>query len=127
MRGKLLLWTRKLHLFIGVFFTPLLLLFVISGWWQMTVSSDDQEKEGGRIHEMMKSLSSVHTSATWPRAGVHHGEWMMKILVVSMCVGLILSILLGLTLAWQLNKKKGLILLALVLGIVTPVLLLYLA
>ena len=91
----------------------------------MSVSSDDQEKEGGRIHEMMKNLSSVHTSATWPRAGVHHGEWMMKILLVAMCVGLILSILLGLTLAWQINKRKWSLVLAFLLGIVTPVLLLY--
>src|SRR6266481_1509729 len=30
-------WLRRLHTFLGVFFSPLLLLFVITGWWQ-TVS-----------------------------------------------------------------------------------------
>jgi len=126
MRGKWFLLVRRTHLFLGVFYTPLLLLFIITGCWQTTVSSDDQEKDGGYVHELMKNLSSVHTSDSYPRAGVHHGEWMMQILVVTMCIGLILSILLGLVMAWQLMKRKWLVVLALVLGIVVPFVVLYL-
>ena len=126
IRGKWLLWVRRTHLFLGVFFTPLLLLFIITGWWQTTVSSDDREKDGGFTHSLMQKFSSIHTDSQYPRAGVHHGEWMMKILVVVMCMALILSILLGLILAWKMIKSKWQVVLAFTLGIAVPVLVLYL-
>ena len=27
-------WLRQLHRFLGVFFAPLLLLYIATGWWQ---------------------------------------------------------------------------------------------
>ncbi len=126
MRGKWLLWMRRTHLFLGVFFTPLLLMFLITGWWQTTVSSDDQEADGGFAHELMKKFSSVHTSSTFPRPGVHHGEWMMRWLAVGMCIALIATIVIGLLLAWQTMRPKWLAVLALVLGIAVPAAVLFL-
>ena len=127
MRGKLMLWARRTHLYLGVFFSPLLLMFIITGWWQTMVSSDDQEKDGGYIHKMLQNFSNVHTSDNWPRAGVHHYTWLMRWLVVAMCVSLILSIVLGLFLSWQTTKPKWRVILALALGIAVPAVVLYIA
>ena len=127
MRGKWLLWIRRAHLYLGVFFSPLLLMFIITGWWQTVTSDDDKERDGGFFHELIKKFSNVHTDDNWPRAGVHHHEWMMKTLVVSMCIALILSILLGLILAWQTTRGKWRVALSFVLGILVPVVVLYFA
>ena len=127
MRGKLMLWARRTHLYLGVFFAPLLLMFIITGWWQTMVSSDDQEKDGGFLHELAKKFSNVHTSAEWPRAGRHDYLWAMKWFIVALCVALICSILLGLFLSWQTTKPKWKVILAFVLGIVIPAVLAYIA
>lgn len=125
MRGKILLFLRRTHLYLGVFFAPLLLMFLITGWWQTVTSDDDKDTDGGYWHELIKKFSSVHTDDTWPRANAHHHPWIMKIFVVAMCVALILSIILGLFLAWQAMKSKWRVVLAFALGILAPALILY--
>lgn len=127
MRGKMLLFIRRAHLYLGVFFSPLLLLFIITGWWQTMASDDTKEADGGFWHELMKKFSEVHTDDHWPRAGKHHYEFLMKWLVVGMSVALIVSIILGLVLAWQTTKPKWKVVLAVVLGIAVPAAVLYVA
>jgi 4-amino-4-deoxy-L-arabinose transferase-like glycosyltransferase len=127
MRGKLLLWARRAHLYLGVFFTPLLLMFIVTGWWQTMASDDEKDRVGGFLHELMKKFSNVHTDDTWSSLGKHPHVWMMKWLVVAMCIGLIFSILLGLFLAWQTTKPKWRVILAFALGIAVPAVLIYIA
>jgi hypothetical protein len=127
MKGKWLLWARRTHLFLGVFFSPLLLMFIITGWWQTVTTDDEKEAEGGFFHTLMQNLSNVHTDDYFPRAGAgHHSHLPFQVLVVSMCLALITTIMLGLILAWQL-KKKTFVVIAFVLGILVPTLLLWLA
>lgn len=127
MKGKWLLWARRTHLFLGVFFSPLLLTFIITGWWQTVTTDDEKEAEGGRLHTLMQNLSNVHTDDYWPRPGAsHHSHIAFKVLVVTMCLTLIAAICLGLVLAWQI-KRKGTVVIAFVLGILVPLLLLYFA
>jgi len=127
MRGKLLLFAKRAHLYLGVFFSPLLLLFIITGWWQTVASDDDKEREGGYIHELLKKFSHVHTDDEWARAGTHHYIWLMKSLVVAMCIALILSILLGIFISWQTTAGKWRVVVAFALGIIVPALVLYIA
>jgi hypothetical protein len=127
MKGKWLLWARRAHLFLGVFFSPLLLMFVITGWWQTVTTDDEKEAAGGFVHNLLEKLSSVHTEDSFPRPGAdHHSPAAFKVLVVTMCLALIAAIGLGLVLAWQL-KKKWMVGLAFILGILLPALLLYFA
>lgn len=126
MRGKWLLLARRAHLFMGVFFSPLLLMFIVTGWWQTVTTDEEREREGGLFHDLIKKFSSVHTDSEFPLANHHHSTLPMKILVVTMCVALICSILLGLCLAWHAFKNKWLAALAFILGILVPVVLLVL-
>lgn len=125
MRGNGLILAKRAHLFLSVFFSPLLLMFIITGWWQTVTSDDEKEREGGFLHELMKKFSSVHTDSNFPIANHHHSAWLMKMLVVAMSIALILSILLGLGLAWQAMKSKWRVVLAFALGILVPAVLLF--
>lgn len=127
MKGKWLPWARQAHLFLGVFFSPLLLMFIITGWWQTVTTDEEKEAHGGRFHTLMENLSNVHTDDYFPHPGAsHHSHLAFKILVVTMCLALIAAIGLGLILAWQI-KRKGAVVIAFVLGILLPALLLYFA
>lgn len=124
MRAKWLQRVRQIHTWLGVFFSPLLLLFIITGWWQTFVSEDDRDK--GLFNSTMGKFSSIHTDDNFPQhPGNHHASEHFKILVACMAVALIFSILLGLTLAFQSRKKFGWMALAFLLGILTPALILY--
>jgi len=124
MHGKNLRWLRKIHTFLGVFFSPLLLLFIITGCWQTFVSDDDRSK--GYFNALMSKFSSIHTDDYFPHHGANqHGSEGFKILVASMALALAVSILLGLVLAFQSMKKAWWVVLTLLLGILIPATLLY--
>ena len=103
---------RKLHLYLGCFFSPLLLLFIGTGWRQ-TISPH-------------KKLTSVHRSQIFPaETGGVYSPQLFQYLVVGMCIALIFTILLGIFLAFKTNKRKWPVYLSLALGIVVPILLLW--
>jgi len=115
---------RQVHLWLGVFFSPLLLLFILTGWWQTFVSDDDRDQ--GSFNVFMSKFSKIHTDHYFPGAGgSHHPSELFKILVACMAVALIATILLGLVLACQNPRKFRWTALALLLGIVVPALALY--
>ncbi len=135
MRGKTLLWVRRAHLVLSVFFAPLLLLFVITGWAQ-TMDFDHSTS-------LMQNLSRVHTDQYYPKgtincrpsfdndpdidAGAKQHTWATKWLIAAMCVALIVSISLGLVLAFTVVRNRTPVWIALLGGIAAPVLLLTLA
>jgi hypothetical protein len=124
MRGKWMHRVRRIHTWLGVFFSPLLLLFVITGWWQTFVSEDDKDK--GSFNAAMSKFSSIHTDDYFARTpGDHHASHHFQILVGCMAAALIFTIVLGLMLAFQPGRKKGLTALAFGLGILVPAVILY--
>src|SRR5882724_4441545 len=50
-------WLRRLHTFLGVFFSPLLLLFVVTGWWQTV--SPNRNKGLGFGSSWIEKLSTI--------------------------------------------------------------------
>jgi 4-amino-4-deoxy-L-arabinose transferase-like glycosyltransferase len=126
MKGKWLLWARRTHLFLSVFFSPLLVLFIVTGCWQTFTTDEERQADGGVAHTLMVKLSSIHTDDEFPRANEgHHSPVAFKFFVLSMALALLASIALGLALAWQI-KRKGLVLAALILGVIVPAALLFL-
>jgi hypothetical protein len=124
MRGNWLHRVRRLHTWLGVFFSPLLLLFIITGWWQTFATDDSRDK--GVFNSMMGKISNIHTDDYFQRAGgAHHASGHFKILVACMAAALIFTILLGLALACQTVKKFWWTVLGLVLGILVPAMILY--
>jgi hypothetical protein len=126
VRGKWLQRVRQLHLFLGVFFSPLLLLFIITGWWQTFATQDDDAKAKGLFTSAMSRVSTIHTDDYFTVSGdKYHASEHFKILVGGMAAALILTIVLGLALACQTAKKAWLTAIAFTLGIAVPALVLY--
>lgn len=117
---------RRAHLYLGVFFAPLLLLFVITGWWQ-TVTIN-RNKGLGFGQTTIEKLSTIHVDQYYPVAGTKkYRTDAFKILTIILCIGLILAILLGLWMGFQTPGQRLGSLIALLLGIAVPVLILALA
>jgi hypothetical protein len=127
MRAKWLRWIRQFHTWLGVFFSPLLLLFIATGWWQTFTSEDDREKEKDMFNSIMARFSTIHTDDYFSGNGsVHHASEHFKLLVGTMSCGLMLSVILGLALAFQGTGRARWAIVALAGGIVVPAALLYL-
>jgi hypothetical protein len=126
MNAKWLYWVRRIHLISGVFFAPLLVLFILTGCWQTLASDEEKERTGGWLQSLVVRLSTVHTDSYFPPE--HHGAHAhlpFKVLVVGMCAGLLISVVLGLVLAAKLVRERWLVAAVLLLGIAVPVLLLW--
>ena len=120
-------YLKTAHTFLGIFFAPLLLLFVLTGGWQTVGPGEQDEDEAGKFALLMGKLSRVHTDGYYPPQGQGpHSETVFKALVVGLCLALIVSILSGLILAWKYNRRKWPVLLTLALGIAIPIGILYL-
>ncbi len=116
---------RKLHLYLGCFFSPLLLLFIGTGWYQ-TVSTNRNKGigEGGGWRE---KLTSIHVDQVFPtESGETYSPQLFQYLVITMSIALILTILLGLFLAFKTSRKQWPIWVSLLLGLVIPIVLLWL-
>ena len=149
MRGKTLLIVRRSHLYLSVFFAPLLLMFVVTGW--------AQTMDFGRSSTLMRGLSQVHMHQVYPtgpsadrakggggrpggetgrfaargggerfdgtgeRARVRINALPMKWLVAVMSVSLIVSLSLGLVLAFTMVPNRVPVWVALDLGVAVPV------
>lgn len=119
---------RQLHLYLGVFFTPMLLFFVATGWFQ-TVDRD-RLKSPGEAETLVQKLRVVHTDQIYPETGVIRQKASPKVfqgLVVAMSVALILTTLLGVVLAFRFSRSALMVAAALLLGVAVPVAILWLA
>jgi hypothetical protein len=117
---------RRLHLYLGCFFAPLLLFYLGTGWYQTL--RIDRNKNVGEADTWVAKMTSVHKDQIWPtESAMSYSTKAFKILVVLMSVALILSVLTGLYLAFRTLRQKWMLWGSLILGILMPILILWLA
>ncbi len=116
---------RRLHLYLGVFFTPLLVFYIASGWYQ-TVNVD-RRKGLGEAEGLVDKLVSVHVDQVYPtEQAVAWEPGPFRVLVVLMSLALLATIALGMLLAIRSTTRRWPVWLSLGLGILLPLLLLWL-
>ena len=118
-------WVRKMHLFLGMVFTPLLLFFVGTGWYQTL--QIDRRKSPAEAESLISRLVAVHTDQIYPAASAN--SWsplLFKWLVVLMSICLIGSVVLGVYLAFKSLKPRWLCWLSLAIGVIVPMFTLWL-
>ncbi|NIJ07012.1 hypothetical protein FHS31_000594 [Sphingomonas vulcanisoli] len=146
-RASTLRSIREWHLYLGLFFAPMLLLFSVSGAVQ-TYRVPDQPAAPGWI----KWMASVHKDQALPharkpkkpdepaKAGAatgngakpdavtppKHNKLPLQIFVTLLSVGLFCSTLLGVTIAINSRATRRISLVLLVAGTIVPLVLLYL-
>jgi hypothetical protein len=118
-------YVRRLHLYLGCFFAPLLAFYVLTGWYQTV--HPDRRKDLAATSDFMARLMSVHVDQFFPTASAtryHPGAY--RALVVVMSIALILTLVLGIIMAFQVSRHRWPVWLALGLGVLVPVALLWL-
>jgi hypothetical protein len=119
---------RKLHLYLGCIFAPLIIYFSLSGAWQVFRFNDIPKNEApSRLNTALHELSKPHTNSTLPGASpkTEHSaafDW----IALSMGLGMIVTASLGIVLALKYTRSPRIVLLCLGTGIALPILLLYL-
>lgn len=116
---------RRAHLYLGVFFAPLLVFYIATGWYQ-TVNVD-RRKGLGEAEGVVDKLVSVHVDQVYPTdQAVGWNPLAFRVLVVAMSLALLLTVALGIVLAIRSTPRRWPVWLSLGLGIVLPLLLLWL-
>jgi uncharacterized iron-regulated membrane protein len=117
---------RRLHLYLSVFFAPLLIFFISTGWYQTL--NPNREKTLGERHDLVSKLRSVHVEQVYPNetATGEYSTTLFKIVVVLMSISLLATIALGIYLAFRVTKQMWTVCFCLLLGILLPVLCLWL-
>lgn len=118
---------RRLHLYLGCIFAPLLLFFIVSGFFQ-TFHLHANQKSGYRAPHLLMEMSEVHQHQ---RIGELDNERpassvSFRYVVAVMSVGLVTTIVLGVLMAFQTLRRPGRILLCLLAGTLLPAALLLL-
>lgn len=117
---------RQVHLYLSVFFAPLLVFFIGTGWYQ-TVNTQ-RNKLLAEQDTWVTKLTSVHVDQIYP-SETGTGEYstgMFKALVITMSICLLITILLGLYLAFRSTKRRWPVWLSLAVGLIMPVVFLWL-
>ena len=116
---------RRLHLYLGVFFAPLLLFFVISGWYQ--TANPDRRKGPDEARAFWDRMRSIHAEQILPSPKVDaYSPKLMRWLIYAMAAALIATVLLGVILALKTLKARWLVWVMLGLGFAAPAVFLWL-
>src|SRR5262245_1107139 len=116
---------RRLHLLLGCFFAPLLLFFICSGWYQ--TMHPDRRKSAAEVEGFFDRMRSVHADSLLPSPEASgYSTKPFRYLIVAMAVALIITLALGIILAFRFSRKKWQVWLCLILGLVIPLTLLWL-
>jgi len=117
---------RNIHLYLGVFFAPLLMFFLISGSWQTFNFCDENKAAGYKPPAIIKSLSAVHTDQRWVDDERVPSSVPFKWLVVLMAIGLLVTTILGIVMAFK-YTRPWIVWACLSVGIAVPCFLIWIA
>jgi hypothetical protein len=113
---------RSLHLYLGCIFAPMLIFMSVSGIWQ---TFGLQHGRKGKLDTALAYLSTIHTS--W---GLKGGGGLtspaMKYFVVITAVSFLVTIVLGIVMAFRYGRGR-IVVLSLLSGIAVPLVLALLA
>ena len=116
---------RRIHLYLGCFFAPLLVFYVTTGWYQTV--NPDRRKGVGDSTDFVSRLSRVHVEQYYPTESASgYSTYLFRGLIVIMAVALITTVILGIILAFRTSRNKWPVWLSLVLGVILPIVLLWL-
>jgi len=110
---------RRIHLYLGCFFAPMLVFFAVSGTWQVF------GLQWGDNAQFLRLLSTIHMGSNIRSKGVptltFNSLW-LEMFVVLMAASLVVSIVLGVVMAFKFGRGT-LALASLAGGIIVPLLL----
>ena len=116
---------RRIHLYLGCFFAPLLIFYLTTGWYQTV--NPDRRKGVADSDDLISRLNRVHVEQYYPTESASgYSTYLFRGMIVIMAVALMTTVILGVILAFRTSRNKWPVWLSLVLGIVLPIVLLWL-
>jgi hypothetical protein len=106
---------RRFHLYLGCFFAPMLLFFVISGIWQ-TLGWNDHSNA-------LRWLSTIHKNHGLKGLPQLNSS-LLAMFVIAMAVGLAVSIVTGVIMAFKFGRAR-ITFYSLFAGLVVPLLIIF--
>jgi hypothetical protein len=120
-------YLRRIHTYLGCFFAPLLLFYVLTGWYQTIYH--DRLKSPGDAETLGEHLRTIHVDQIYPTTHEFShpsSPKLFQILVVIMAAALTVTVILGVVLAFKSIRKPWPVWLSLTLGFLVPIGLLWL-
>ena len=118
-------YLRRIRTYLGCFFAPLLLFFILSGWYQTV--TPNRQKGRGELGDWKARLTSVHVDSIYPTESASaYSPTLFHALVIVMAVALVVTLALGVVMAVRFTPKKWPVWTSLALGVVVPLLFLLL-
>jgi glycerol uptake facilitator-like aquaporin len=117
---------RRIHTYLGCFFAPLLLFYVLTGWYQTV--NHDRLKSPAEAETLVQRLRTVHVDQIYPtdrEVTRPSSPKMFQVLVVAMAVALVTTVLLGIVLAFRSTRNRWPVWVSLILGFAVPAALLW--
>jgi hypothetical protein len=110
---------RRLHLYLGCLFAPALIFFAVTGAWQL-YRVHDSAKDGSYVApHPVQVLSAVHMNSHLP--GKRASEYTpLRLFSLLAAVGLVVTTLLGLVMAFRFSRSTVTPLAWLITGIAVP-------
>jgi hypothetical protein len=116
---------RTLHLYLGTLFAPVLLVFTVSGAWQVFRLNDPRKDGSYTPPRVVQVLSSFHKNQTTSREV--HDKTPLKWFVFAAGVALVTTTLLGIVMAYRFTASPAKVTVCLLIGAALPVVLLLLS
>ena len=117
---------RLLHLYLGSLFGPLLVVFAVSGAWQVFRFNDAKKDGSYKPPAIITTFSDIHKDSVLPGVPRRRAKG-MQFFALGAAAGLTLTTILGIVMAYRLSRRPVLVTLLLVTGVAAPVALLLLA
>lgn len=120
-------WIRRTHLYLGCFFTPLLLFYLLTGWYQTV--NQERMKHPSEAETFLQKARTVHVDQIYPGEDEFtkpSSPKMFQALVVVMSIAATLTIALGLYLGFKTIRPQWAFWATLVGGVLIPILMLWL-
>jgi hypothetical protein len=118
---------RRLHLYLGCFFAPLLLFYILTGWYQTV--TPHRMKSPSEAETILQKLRTVHVDQIYPTDDEFEkpsSPKLYKFLVVLLGIAATITIVLGIILAFRTLRVQWPVWLSLGLGFLIPILALWL-
>ena len=118
---------RRAHLYLGCFFTPLLLFYILTGWYQTV--NHQRIKHPSEAETLAQKFRVVHSDQIYPSEQEFEkrsSPTLFRGLVVVMSIAATATIALGLVLSFKTLRPVWPVWLCLALGIGLPMLMLWL-
>ena|ERR1700730_9490284 len=116
---------RRLHLYLGCLFAPMLIFFAVSGSWQIFNWHQSDKAPGGyQAPKALRMLSEIHKDAHIPptkRASPAPVRYFM----FAAAIGLVTTTILGVIMAYRFSQQPLVATVCLIVGALLPAVLLW--